>query len=104
MNLLKTATTLVVLVALSACNKASFGDREAALEYLRNNRPGEVEKPLIHNFSYFKVWCAEDDKKYWPEAVKFCAPTKDTLSENLCSFVNIAEKARTEGNAGCDPT
>lgn len=95
---------LATLITLTACNKPSFSDREAALEYLKTNKQGEVGKPLVHDLSYFVNWCAEGDKIYWPQAVKFCEPSKNIVSNNLCSYVNKAEKARIEGNPKCDPT
>jgi hypothetical protein len=100
----KILALLIALTALTACGKPSLGDREAALEYLKTNKPGEVGKPLMHSVSYFANWCAEGDEKYWPQAVKFCEPSKSTISGNLCSFVNIVEKARIEGKSSCDPT
>ena len=100
----KTITSLIVLTALTACGKPSLGDREAALEYIKTNKPGEVSKPLMHSVSYFANWCSEGDEKYWPQAVKFCEPSKNTISDSLCSYVNVVEKARIEGNSNCDPT
>ena len=102
------ALTLGILFAalgVAACgDHPALGDRKAALEYLKTNWNGPPEKSTVHSISYFAVWCAEDEKNYWPEAVKFCEAHKGGASQDLCSYVNLVESARVSGKKSCDPS
>lgn len=98
--------SLILIGILTACDShPGLGDRKAALDYLTTHLNGPQDKPTVHSLLYFTAWCAEGENDYWPKAVTFCNQYKEKASGgNLCSFVNIAEAARTRGKNNCDPT
>jgi hypothetical protein len=102
--MLKKCVAVLILFAISACDNATFGSREYALKYLMFSQPGEARNPLLHNLSYYMVWCAENDGVYWPKAVQFCSSKNGTYSTDICSYVNIVDLARTKGSKTCDPS
>ena len=104
--MMKRVACLTMAIVLVSCNNPSFGDRKAALDYVKKYDGGKPEKPMLHSLSYYKKWCEEGEEVYWPQAVSFCKEKDRQMkaSTDICLAVILVEKARIENRVGCDPT
>ncbi|MFM1662373.1 hypothetical protein [Aeromonas salmonicida] len=103
---MKLVAFLTMAIVLTSCNNPSFGDRKAALDYVKKYDGGKPEKPMLHSVSYYKEWCEEGDSVYWPQVVSFCKEKDREIntSTDICLSVILVEEARIKNRVGCDPS